>query len=68
MGATQLVLHSRYGGGYLFILWEVSEDRLMEVLPLGGLMVMEGLLDFLLMFLMVLVVLGGLVASLLMAL
>ena len=34
----------------------------MEVLPLGGLMVPKGLVDFLLMVLMVLVVLGGLVA------
>ena len=40
----------------------------MEVLPLGGLMVLEGLVDFLLMHLMVLVVLGGLVASLVMVL
>ena len=37
----------------------------MEVLPFGGLMVLEGLVAFLLMVLMVLVVLGGLVASLL---
>ena len=50
-------------GGYLFILQKVSEDRLMEVVPLRGLMVLEGLVSFLLM---VLVVLGGLVASLLM--
>ena len=40
----------------------------MEVLPLGGLMVLEGLVAFLLMVLMVLVVLGGLVAFPLMAL
>ena len=54
--------------GYLYILWEVLEDRLMEVLPLGDLMVPEDLETFLLMVLMVLVVLGGLVVSLLMAL
>ena len=71
-----LVILSLHGGnltgptcqlweGYLYILWEVPEDRLMEVLPLGGLMVPEDLENFLLM---VLVVLGGLVAFLLMAL
>ena len=38
----------------------------MEVLPLRGLMVLEGLIAFLLMVLMVLVVSGGLVAFLLM--
>ena len=54
-------------GGYPYILREVSEDRLMEVLPVGGLMGLEGLVDFLLTFLMVLVVLGGLVAFPLMA-
>ena len=55
-------------GGYPYILREVSEDRLMEVLPLGGLMVLEGLVSFILMVLMVLVVLGGLVDSPLIAL
>ena len=40
----------------------------MEVLPLRGLMVLEGLVAFLLIALMVPVVLGGLVAFLLMAL
>ena len=52
--------------GYLNILREVPEDHLMEVLPLGGLMVLEGLVAFLHMVLMVLVVLGGLVDFLLM--
>ena len=55
-------------GGYLYILWEVSEDHLMEVLPLGALMVLKDLETFLLMVLMVLVVLGGLLVFLLMAL
>ena len=65
-----LVILSRHGGnltgpicqlwgGYPFILREVPEDRLMEVLPLGSLMVLEGLVAFLLMVLMVLVVLGA---------
>ena len=54
--------------GYLYILWGVSEDHLMEVLPLEDLMVLEGLVAFLLMVLMVLVVLGSLVASYLMVL
>ena len=40
----------------------------MKVLPMGSLMVMEGLVDFLLMVLMVLVALGGLMDSLLMVL
>ena len=52
--------------GYLYILQEVPEDRLMEVLPLRGLIVPENLETFLRMVLMVLVVLGGLVAFLLM--
>ena len=55
-------------GGYLYILREVLEDRLMEVLPLGDLMVPEDLENFLLVVLVVLVVPGGLVAFLLMAL
>ena len=55
-------------GGYLYILRGVPEDHLMEVLPLGGLMVLEGLVDFLLMVLMVLLVLGGMVPSLLIVL
>ena len=72
-----LVIVSRHGDnltgptcqlweGYLYILRGVSEGYLTEVLPLGGLMVLEGLTTFLLMVLIVLVVLGGLVASLLM--
>ena len=72
-----LVIRSHHGGNltsptcelserYLYILRGVLKDHLMEVLPLGGLMVLEGLEDFPLMVLMVLVVLGGLVASLLM--
>ena len=52
--------------GYLYILWGVPEDYLMEVLPLAGVIFLEGLVAFLLMVLMVLVVLGGLVAFLLM--
>ena len=74
-----LVILSRHGGnligptfqlwgGYVYILWEVPEDLLMDFLPLGGLMVLEGMVAFLCMVLMVLVVLGGLVAFLLMAL
>ena len=55
-------------GGYLYILWGVPEDHLMEVLFLGGLMVLEGLVSFPIMFLIVPVVLGGLLASLLMVL
>ena len=55
-------------GGYLYILREVPEDLLMEVLPLGGLIILEDLVNFLLMVLVVLVVLEGLVAFLLMAL
>ena len=65
-----LVILSRHGGsltgltcqlweGYPYIPREVPEDRLMVVLPLGGLIVPEGLVAFLLMVLMVLVVLGG---------
>ena len=54
--------------GYLYILQGVPEHRIMEDLPLGGLMVLEGLESLLLMVLMVLVVLGGLVDSLLMVL
>ena len=72
-----LVILSHHGGnltsptcqlweGYLYILWGAPEDHLMEVLPVGGLMVLDGLMSFLLMVLMVLVVLGDLVASLLM--
>ena len=52
--------------GYLYILREVPEDCLMEVLPLWGLMVLKDLVTFLLLVLVVLVVLGGLVAFLLM--
>ena len=52
--------------GYLYILREVSKDHLMEVIPLGGPLVPEDLETFLLLVLVVLVVLGGLVASLLM--
>ena len=54
-------------GGYLYILQEVAEDPLMEVLPLGVLMVPEDLETFLLMVLVVLVVLGDLVTILLLA-
>ena len=54
--------------GYPYILREVREDHLMEVLPLGDLMVLKDLETFLLMVLMVRVVLGGLVGFLLMAL
>ena len=52
-------------GGYLYILWEVPKDCLMEALPLGGLMVPKDPTNFLLMFLVVLVVLGDLVTFLL---
>ena len=38
-------------GGYPYILREVSEDHLMKVLPLGGLMVPEDLETFFLMVL-----------------
>ena len=55
-------------GGYLYILREVLEEFLMEVFPLGGLMILEDLENFLLMVLVVLVVLGDLVAFLLLAL
>ena len=54
--------------GYLYILWELPEDHLTNVLPLVGLIVLEGLLVFLLMVLMVLVVLRGLMAFPLMSL
>ena len=61
-----LVILSLHGGnptgptcqlweGYLYIMWGVPEDHLIEVLPLGGLMIVEGLKAFLLMVLMVLV-------------
>ena len=72
-----LVILSLHGGkptsptcqlweGYLYILRGMPEDHLTEVLPLGDLMVLEGLEAFLLMVLTVMLVLGGLVASLLM--
>ena len=52
--------------GHLYILLGALEDHLTKVLPLGGLMVLEGLAAFLLMVLVGLVVLGDLEAFLLM--
>ena len=61
-GGNSIGLTCQPWEGYLYILREVSEDRLMEVLPLGGLMVLGDLETFLLMVLVALVVLGDLVA------
>ena len=60
-----MVLHASYGRNTYTYCGGVLEDNLIEVFPLGGLMVPEDLVPFLLMVLMVLVVLGGLVDSLL---
>ena len=67
-GGNSTGLTCQLWGGYLYILREVPKDSLMEVLPLGDLMVPEDLAAFLLMVLVVLVVLVGLVDFLLMAL